>query len=288
MFANPQATNYRAAAVQGFAERLRAEQFDVEVITPTTAHEMVTRASDLRTRKPYLVIAAGGDGAVNLVARTLVGSPIRFAVAPLGRCNNFFRSLVGEPSPELALKTIVTGETRSIDCGKVSGLPFFCSVGLGALPALTETLGERSLPRFGLGWSRLAARAAQLVKREPTPVKVDSFRFNTTPMAINVSLLPYSLGLKFAPSAQPDDERFELTVDMSRDSQSLSDYVRDIQRGKCHFTDGIRLYRGHDITIGSVEGRKLYLDGEIIEIPTKTLDVTFYPKKLRVLTPPVQ
>ncbi|MFQ5608436.1 MAG: diacylglycerol/lipid kinase family protein, partial [Candidatus Zixiibacteriota bacterium] len=246
--------------VDRFIAGLSENGFIVDRIRPEDPREMVNAASEARKKKPYLFVAAGGDGTVNLVARTLVGSPFRFAVFPLGKCDNFFRSHVGAPTQENALKAILGGETRSIDCGRVSKLPFFCSLGLGLLPALTDELKSKSLPRFGIGWSRLVGKVEPAITRRETPVKIDAFRFNVSPKTLSVNLTPYSVGIPLAPSARADDEQFEVTLDMSSDNAELARYLREIVKGSYNFTDQIRMYRGKDISVGSVKGRRLYLD----------------------------
>jgi diacylglycerol kinase family enzyme len=253
-------------------------------LTPADPHEMVTVAADARKRKPHILVAAGGDGAVNLVARTLIGSPARLGILPLGRFNNIFSSLIGKPSVSLALSAL--GDNyRSIDCGKVSEQPFFGSIGLGLIPALAESLAAKSTPRFALSWSRLAASAVAGIERSRMPVRVDSYRFDLEPAVISVHLLPRNFGLTFAPSALLNDQRFEVTLDMSVDSEPLSKFVREVYKGSHHFDGDLRMYRAEEISIGGVKGQKLYLDGELIDVPTNTLEIKFYSKQLRVCTP---
>lgn len=248
---------------------------------------MVTQASDARKRKPHAMIVAGGDGAVNLVARTLVGSPIRLAILPLGKCNNIFRSLIGPPGLDRAFEALISDSTRKIDCGKVSGQPFFGSIGLGMLPALVRSLDSRALPRFSFGWSRLANRADADIDKAPMGVKVDSYRFDLEPTIVNVNLLPYSFGLPLAPSASPDDQKFEVTLDIAAEPGTLSKFVRSLLKRTQRYDGAYTLYRGDEVTIGSVKDRTLYLDGELIKVPTNTLEVRLYSKQLRICAPPV-
>ena len=281
LFENSQATAFKPETVTKFVAELEAKGFAVKRVAPTSAHDMTISASDARTARPWALVAAGGDGAVNLVARTLVGSPIRLGILPLGKCNNIFRSLVGEPSPAAALKVISEGGARMIDCGKVAGQPFFGSIALGLLPQMAEELKGRALPKLGLGWSHLASRASASVRRERTGIKIDSMKFEASPLTLSVNLLPYSVSLQLAPSAILDDQRFEITIDNETSSEPLSKFIRAVFKKKYIYHDEIRVFRGQEISLGPVKGRTLYLDGELITIPTNTIDVTFYPTRLR-------
>ena len=282
---NRHSSAFREDAVAKLASFLREKNFDVELLQPQGPKAMAIEASRAIARKPFAMVAAGGDGAVNLVARALVGSGVRLAIFPLGKFNNIFTSLYGPPSMARAREVIISDQTRTIDCGKVSGQPFFGSIGLGLLPALQQALENRSLPRFAMGWTRLVAQTVAEISRDHTPVKIDSYRFDLQSLLVNVNLLSYSVGLPLAPAALTDDHKFEVTLDMGVEGAPLSKVIRDIYKRKYFFDDGVRLYRGEEITIGSVKGRTLYLDGELIEVPTNTLEITFYSKRLKVCSP---
>jgi len=286
LFENPHAAGFSEPVAERFSAELASKGFVVERRRPKSAHDMAVAASDARTERPWAMIAAGGDGAVNLVARSIVGSPIRFGALPLGRFNNFFRSLIGPPSPKTALAAIIAGDTVNVDCGKVSGQPFFTAFALGFIPTLAEALARRSSPGWGLTWSRLAARVASETTRAPLGLRIDSRTFEISPLLMSVHLLSHAVGLPFAPSANPDDRRFEVIVDIDPHGASLSRYVRDVFKRRYLYDDGIHLYRAQEISVGPVRGAALYVDGELITAPINALDVTFYSGHLRALVPP--
>jgi diacylglycerol kinase family enzyme len=285
LLVNAAASKHQPSTVLEFARLLSAGGYEVETLHPETSAEMASQAVAAAKKRPLALVAVGGDGAVNLVARALIGSDVRLAVLPQGKCNSFFTSLVGKPSLSLAVEAFKSGAARAIDCGAVSGQPFFTSVGLGLLPALCEALSERSLPRFGIGWARLTSRVAAGIQRHRTPVRIDAYRFDLEPMMITVSLLPYCLGLNLSPTAIPDDHRLEVTLDMGQENEPPSKFIRDIYKQNHRFDNGIRLYRGEEIIIGSTKGRMLYLDGELISTPTNNLEISIQREQILVCLP---
>lgn len=279
---NSSADRFDSSAVSRFAQELTAAGFQVKTAFPETSGEMASQAAEAVRERPLALVAVGGDGAVNLVARALIGSDVRLALLPQGKCNNFFRSLIGKPSLDAALEAFKSGATRTIDCGAVSGQPFFTSVGLGLAPALAEALSGRSLPRFGIGWSRLASKVAATIKPQNTPVRIDAYRFDLEPSLIMASILPFCLGLNMSPTAIPDDGRLEVTLDMSDDTEPLSRFIRNKFKQNHHLDDSFRLYRGEQVIIGSAKGRMLYLDGELISTPTNNLEISVQPERICV------
>ncbi len=76
-------------------------------------------------------IAVGGDGSVNLVAKTILNTSVVLGILPTGSGNGLARSLGMFIDTEKALYQILKGKTEIIDSGEVNGNPFFCTSGVG-------------------------------------------------------------------------------------------------------------------------------------------------------------
>jgi len=103
----------------------------VQARTPAELASLATKA--LRAGHPK-VVGAGGDGTLNSVASTLVGSDCAFGVLPFGTLNHFARDL-GIPLtlPEAA-HIIVNGRAAPIDVGEVNGHIFLNNSSIGLYP----------------------------------------------------------------------------------------------------------------------------------------------------------
>ncbi|MGN0035711.1 MAG: diacylglycerol/lipid kinase family protein [Bacteroidaceae bacterium] len=78
-----------------------------------------------------MVVAIGGDGTVNEIARSLVHTPTALGIIPCGSGNGLARHLQIPMEARGAIDTINEGHTRCIDYGRVNGIPFFCTCGVG-------------------------------------------------------------------------------------------------------------------------------------------------------------
>ena len=87
------------------------------------------------------IAAVGGDGTVESVASSLVGTSFPLGVVPAGTFNNFARSLDLPLDPIEACHVIVAGNARPTDVGFANGKPFFECLGVG-LGAALYPLGE--------------------------------------------------------------------------------------------------------------------------------------------------
>ncbi len=298
LLVNKKASFYQAKAIDKLIEAIRAKGFFYSLFEPESAADLLRQAevaAGLRhaTRtnpQPYgrggpvtALIACGGDGTFNLVARAAVRAQLPVGCYPLGRVNNIARSLCKTCDINVISRSILTGGYREIDTAQAADIPFFGSLGLGFTVRLTEELEGRALPRFALGWSQIGAKAAAAVELRKTVVKVDAFRFEIKPIIFNINLLSYSAGLPLSPISIADDGYMEIIFDRGRGEGNFSAFTRSIVKGKYLYGDDIRLYRGKEITLQLLRGRTLYLDGELIELATDTLAVRVGDKQLRVL-----
>lgn len=294
---NPKAARYDRKTVDEFIRQVRNTGGHYTVSEPRDAMELYRQARQavgLQKRSRYFaesttrrgpitaLVACGGDGTFNLVARPALEADLPVGLIPMGDKNNIARSLLGSTNTDEAARKIISGNFRKIDSATASGQTFFGSIGIGFIAQLASLLEHRPTPRFGVGWARLGAQAAAEVPMEDSIIKVDAFRFEVHPLIFNVNLLTWSAGLPLSPVSVPDDAQAEVIFDHGDQMGSLGQFVRQIAARKYLYGDAIRLYRGTTITVQPVHGRRLYLDGELIEIPHNVLEVQIGQRQVKV------
>ena len=77
------------------------------------------------------VVAVGGDGTVNEVARAIVETPTALGIIPCGSGNGLARHLRIPMHTEKAIDIINQGVIHDLDYGKINGRSFFCTCGVG-------------------------------------------------------------------------------------------------------------------------------------------------------------
>ncbi len=78
-----------------------------------------------------IVVAVGGDGTVNEVAKALITKEAALGIIPTGSGNGLARELGLSMNPSKALIDLNTLSPKFIDVGKVNDHPFFCASGVG-------------------------------------------------------------------------------------------------------------------------------------------------------------
>jgi diacylglycerol kinase (ATP) len=171
-----------------------------------------------RDSAPTVVLVAGGDGTLRVVAEELRSSGIPIALAPSGTGNLFARNL-GLPLSDItaSVRTAFTGQDRPIDVGRAaltdpSGVTtthaFLVMIGVGLDASMAADTNAWVKRRFGwIAYSDPIARSVLSDRRIPIGYRIDDGRLRTmhahTIIAGNCGTL--TAGLLLLPGAQPDD-----------------------------------------------------------------------------------
>ena len=78
-----------------------------------------------------VVVAVGGDGTINEVARSLTHTQTALGIIPCGSGNGLARHLCIPMNPKEAISIINQCKTETFDYGVINGIPFFCTCGMG-------------------------------------------------------------------------------------------------------------------------------------------------------------
>ena len=120
------------AAIPGLIDQyLDKTKFEYEIaITQYAGHasEIATKAKDDGVD---VVVAVGGDGTVNEVARAIVHSNTALGIIPCGSGNGLARHLLLPLNVRKAIDVINRCEVRQLDYGIINGYHFFCTCGMG-------------------------------------------------------------------------------------------------------------------------------------------------------------
>ncbi len=110
---------------------LDKELFDYEIRMTERAGHASEIASKAKDRHVDIVVAVGGDGTVNEIARSIVHSDTALGILPCGSGNGLARHLLLPMNLKKSLEVINQCEVHELDYGVINGYPFFCTCGMG-------------------------------------------------------------------------------------------------------------------------------------------------------------
>lgn len=112
-------------------EKIDKQKYSWRVVYTERAGHAIEIAAQAAQEKVDMVVAIGGDGTINEIARSLVHTDTALGIIPCGSGNGLARHLHIPMEPKKALEILNEGITDLIDYGKINGTSFFCTCGLG-------------------------------------------------------------------------------------------------------------------------------------------------------------
>ncbi|UOQ81568.1 diacylglycerol/lipid kinase family protein [Hymenobacter sp. 5414T-23] len=131
------------------------------------AEELAQQAAQEGCR---VVVAVGGDGTVNEVARGLLGTSAALGIVPRGSGNGLARHLHIPLDLPGAVARACAPAFQRMDVGYINGRPFFCTAGLG-FDAHVSKMFARAGTRGLSTYVKVALREYR--RYQPTPIEVE-------------------------------------------------------------------------------------------------------------------
>ncbi|MCY8024720.1 diacylglycerol kinase [Bacillus sonorensis] len=190
--------------------------------------DAVQAARSAAERQFDLIVAAGGDGTLNEVINGLAPLEERpnLGVIPVGTTNDFARAL-GIPREDIlkAVDTILEGEARPIDIGRVNGQYFINIAGGGRLTELTYDVPSKLKTMLGqLAYYLKGMEMLPSLKPTEVEIEYDGKLFHGEVMLFLVMLTNSVGGFeKLAPDSSLNDGMFDLII-LKR--TNLAEFIR--------------------------------------------------------------
>lgn len=121
----------KAAIPEKIEELIDREQFHHEIVETQYAGHATEIARQAADDNADMVVAVGGDGTVNEVARALVNTDTALGIIPCGSGNGLARHLMLPMETEGAIGVLNSYEIHNLDYGLINDRPFFCTCGMG-------------------------------------------------------------------------------------------------------------------------------------------------------------
>jgi diacylglycerol kinase (ATP) len=253
-----------------------------ELVRTESPGEARSQAGDAASRGYDLVVAAGGDGTVGIIATELLATATALAILPLGSVMNIARSVGLPRDPGEAAEVIRTGDVVAIDVGEVRGRPFFEAGSVGMNAAMF-----REAQRFESGdWSSILRTIWVAFRYRPARMAIDleDQRIRTRALMVTVSNGPYSgAGMTVAPDARLDDGRFDVRVFRRFSKLRLLRHLVSIAFGRYRYAPEVDTYRSRFVRIESA--RPLPARADSRDLGSTPVEFVTRPAALRVVVP---
>ena len=232
-------------------------------LTERANHAFELAAEAVRA-KAGLVIAWGGDGTLNEVARALAFSETSMGIVPGGSGNGLARELGISFEPADAIRHALAVGDRVIDAGDLDGHLFFNVAGIG-MDARVANDVARSKHKRGL-WPYFKAGARELFSGGPSEYIVEIGSQTLRGTAITIALAnsrQYGFAARIAPTASLNDGRLDLVFVEKRSIVGDVLRVPFLFTGTFHTCAGVLTKQFEEARIRSTGPMLCHVDGEV-------------------------
>ena len=165
-------TSSKQAIVEMIPQYLCPEVFEYEILYTQYAGHAAELAQENAQKGIDIIVAVGGDGTVNEVARSLIHTQTALGIIPCGSGNGLARHLYIPMSADGALKILSLCNIETLDYGTINGHPFFCTCGVGFDAFVSEKFAQ-SGKRGLLAYIENTLREGVKYKPETYEVEID-------------------------------------------------------------------------------------------------------------------
>ncbi len=277
-------THQKITLPQLIEKKIDTTQFEVEYFFTTSAGHASTITQKLVNNNFSRVIAVGGDGTVNEIARVLVGTPVALGIIPCGSGNGLARFLRIPLKIEEAIELQNKGKIQEMDYGTINNQPFFCTCGVG-FDAHIGNKFSHSANRGFISYIRETIHAFFHYKPQKYTIKIDGEVIKTKAFLITVANAgQYGNDAYIAPQADIKDGKLDLCIINPFPNHKALELGFRLFNRSIDRSEYIRTIQGQVITIKRRKKGEVHLDGEPA-IMGKKLKIRILEKGLRVVVP---
>ncbi|WP_329904035.1 diacylglycerol kinase family protein [Porphyromonas pogonae] len=232
----------------------------------------------------YMVIAVGGDGTVNEVAKALLYSSAILGIVPKGSGNGLARALNLSMNEGRAIEQLVKGRVRTIDCCKANEHPFFCTCGMGFDAEVSAKFAESPF-RGPIAYVKTAIE--KFISYTPGYYDVE---FNDQKLKKEAFLIAaananqYGNNAYIAPNASMEDGVMDLVImkpfhDIRAAQMALQLFTKQLDK-----SSNTEIYQTKKVTICREKDGVVHLDGDAVNMGKKII-IEVLPRSIKVVAP---
>jgi YegS/Rv2252/BmrU family lipid kinase len=230
------------------------------------------------------VIAVGGDGTVNEVAKTMLHSDVLLGIIPKGSGNGLARELHIPMDEKKALSIIQKGHMSTIDCCKANDRTFFCTCGVGFDAAVSQKFaGEKK--RGSITYIKNTIEEYLSYRPETYELVSDDMVVNEKAFLIacgNAS--QYGNNAFIAPHANIQDGEMDITILAPFGPLDIPPLAIQLFTKQIDKNSKIVTFKGKKVRIVRQKPGVMHLDGEPV-MTDREINIEIDAAALKVCTP---
>lgn len=283
---NPKSgTTNKSATIQRLAEAFLFSEYTLYFTYTRYAGHAYDLAKQAVLDGYDRIVAVGGDGTVNEVAKALLHTEASLAIIPTGSGNGLARALGLPMNSTEAAYIAAQGVVESIDCCRANERPFFCTCGMGFDAEVSAAFAEVPFRGF-LSYAKTSIE--HYIKYTPEiytieiegyePIRTEAF----VVAAANAS--QYGNNAHIAPKASMIDGKVDIVILKPFNVLNLPQITLQLFSKKLEENVHQESYQTARATFVRSRQGVVHLDGEPMDMPER-IEIDVLPSAIKVVKP---
>lgn len=283
---NPISGTISKAGIPEIIEKtLDKKKFDYQIRLTEYAGHASEIAIDAKNNGYDIVVAIGGDGTVNEVARALVHSQTALAIIPCGSGNGLARHLMIPMNIKKSIEIINKAEIHDLDYGVINDYDFFCTCGMG-FDALISMKFAESGKRGPITY--MENILSEWLKYEPETYEIEDESGKYKYQAFLISIAnasQYGNNAYIAPQASMSDGLMDVIIMEPFDILEAGQMSFDLFNKTMDKNPHIKTFRCKQLHIHRSQPGVIHYDGDPV-MTNQDIDVKIEPSGIKVVVNP--
>jgi len=228
------------------------------------------------------VVAVGGDGTVNEVARGLKGSSTALGILPMGSGNGFARHLNIPIKPQKAIEMLNHSEPISVDYGMANGKLFVSTCGTGFDAVIADHFAGSNKRGFS---TYLQNILKDVFAYAPETYHIVGDGIDVTHKAFLITFAnanQWGYEALIAPKASVQDGKMDIMLMSSHAILGSASLALRLFAGSIDDSHFMNTIRAKEVTLEREEAAPFHIDGDPVEME-KDIHIRIVEDGLRVL-----
>ncbi len=284
---NPIAGSSPKQEIEGIArKRINPEELLCRFAYTEYAGHAYTLAAQAVKEECQTVVAVGGDGTINEVARALVHSQTELGIIACGSGNGLARHLMLPKEAKRALQIILNGESSLVDYGIINGHHFFCTCGMGFDALVSKKFAQAGRRGF-LTYIDSVVKEFKSYVPENYRIEADGVEvINEKAFLLSfANASQYGNNAYIAPHALISDGLLDMILMEPFDFIEASQISLELFNKTLNKHTKIKSLQGKEFTVYREKEGLIHIDGDALQTSAR-VDIKIVPKGLRVIINP--
>lgn len=228
------------------------------------------------------IVAAGGDGTVNEIAKVLINTDVTLGILPEGSGNGLARHMKIPMRTELALSLINQRSSVVIDSCNMNGNPFFCTSGIGFDAHIGKLFAEQVKRGFS---TYVKTTLNEFAKYKPLQYNIKTPDFSVDSKAFLITFAnsaQYGNNAYISPEASISDGLIDICImspfpKLGILSMGYKLFSKSMNRSKF-----LKIVRANEVVVTRESEGPVHLDGEPFEMGSELI-IKVNPSSLKII-----